>query len=792
MSATTFARLALEFATKGADQAERQARGVERAAEGAERQADRLTKTSRKATDALGGMGGAARKATDSMRGMTGVASALGGALGKIMAVIGGGLLTNALIKQADAWQDMQSRIGAAVKNMDAAPELMGRMVALAKASYSPLEQTVEVYTRNVGVLKDLGKTAEQAADFTESLNHMLVITATKGERAASVQNALSKAMAIGKLDAEGLETVLANAGRVAEALADELGTTVSGLRGFASEGKITGKVIADGLIKPLEDVRRTAGEMPATVGDAFGQVATSLHQLIGRFDQTFAITETLAGGIIALSDSLDTLAQADFAGWAQAGVHGLGGLLQIVIVLGATRIPALAGAVAVWARTTWAAHAANVAAAASTGVMNAQMAAGIIAARGLAGAMALVANAGRALVMLVGGPFAVLAGVVAGVVVQYQSAAANARDLAASTRELTTNQNDLNAAMGEYYRLQTEDALEAWRVQVGLREEMLRLQLAQAEQLLSDASFKTNFFGISLFETEDMKTAKALIEGIKHDLLEVLGTGSAIEVIEARIKAAREGQASAVATVTTEQKKALTTAQEMIRTSEQRIQQARVEVRHGKDSNLAQINALRTEREIMWAKVNTLDVSRDIKQTIMDTWWEQQQAEGQTHAWDAAANILKGTLGDAWAAVQAVSTTEPGKGWLDTAIGKAQSLFGVLSSAYERMLAFNNQNTGSMTWFKGLSGADLLPPTVPKKTGTGRKGGGGGKNAAAQELEDMAEAAKSWKDRILQAAPATERFRRELAELDKLHRAGKLSTAEHAEAVDLLSLIHI
>ena len=168
------------------------------------------------------------------------------------------------------------------------------------------------------------------------------------------------------------------------------------------------------------------------------------MQQLIGRFDQTFSISLKVATAIDDFSKTLEDLAQVDFGAWAQAGADGLAKMLQIVIVLGATRIPALAGAVMVWVRATWAAHAANVAAAASTMAMNAQMMAGIVAARGLSGAMALVASAGRSLVMLAGGPFAVLAGVVAGVVVQYQSADANARDLAASTRDLATNQKDL------------------------------------------------------------------------------------------------------------------------------------------------------------------------------------------------------------------------------------------------------------------------------------------------------------------------------------------------------------
>ena len=106
--------------------------------------------------------------------------------LGAVSAALG----ISALVRYADAWSDMQSKVGASVKNTDAAPALMQRIVAIANASYSPLQQTAEIYFRNVGVLRDLGLNADKAADFTEFLNNMLVITATRGERAASVQPA--------------------------------------------------------------------------------------------------------------------------------------------------------------------------------------------------------------------------------------------------------------------------------------------------------------------------------------------------------------------------------------------------------------------------------------------------------------------------------------------------------------------------------------------------------------------------------------------------------------------------
>src|SRR5690606_38272418 len=96
----------------------------------------------------------------------------------------------------------------------------------------------------------------------------------------------LSKAMAVGKLQADGLETVLANGGRVAEALAEALGTNVNGLRAMATAGKIPGDVIAGALIGSLEDLRAEAAEMPATMADAFVRIQTNLTAFIGQLDK--------------------------------------------------------------------------------------------------------------------------------------------------------------------------------------------------------------------------------------------------------------------------------------------------------------------------------------------------------------------------------------------------------------------------------------------------------------------------------------------------------------------------
>ncbi len=241
----------------------------------------------------------------------------------------------------ADGWSDMQSRVGAAVKNMEAAPALMKRIVDIANASYSPLSQTVEVFGRNVAVLRDLGKSASQAADFTEALNHALVITATKGQDAEVVQNALSRAIATGGLRAMEYETIMSRSPRVLEAIAKEAGTTVTGLRALATQGKVTGAVIVDGLVKSLAELRGEAAEMPATIGDAFVRIGTNLTAFIGQMDKATGASEAISAALISVADSIKG-GETAFAAIGQK----LAGVAEVAAVAGTALMLAFGPAV--------------------------------------------------------------------------------------------------------------------------------------------------------------------------------------------------------------------------------------------------------------------------------------------------------------------------------------------------------------------------------------------------------------------------------------------------------------
>ncbi|PWJ80646.1 lambda family phage tail tape measure protein [Pseudaminobacter salicylatoxidans] len=210
-----------------------------------------------------------------------------------------------ALIHFADTWSDLDARVGLAIGSMDASGVVLERIGQVARRTYSSLELSAESFIQNSTVLKELGRSTKEQLDYTEALNLALVVSGAKAERAASVQDALSRAMALGALRGNELDTVLKSGGRVAEVLAEELGIGVNQLRSFGTAGKITGDVIYNALTKRLTQLQEEAEKMPATIGDGLLLIRNALLQFVGGVDQAVGASETFAAGLIIVADNI-------------------------------------------------------------------------------------------------------------------------------------------------------------------------------------------------------------------------------------------------------------------------------------------------------------------------------------------------------------------------------------------------------------------------------------------------------------------------------------------------------
>ncbi|MET3790628.1 tape measure protein [Aquamicrobium terrae] len=237
-----------------------------------------------------------------------------GAVVRRVMGVLGAAISTRQLVAYADQWTDLRSRVDLATGSQEAGAAVMDRLASMARRTYSSLGQTTESWLANATALRELGLTTAESLDFTEALNNAMVVSGARAERAASVQNALSKAMALGRLSGDNLNTVIQSGGRLAELLASKLGTTVSGLRTLGQQGAITGDVIRTALIGNLELLREEADSMPATIGDAFTLIGNAALQLVGTWDQMAGASSTVSEALILLADNLERLAAIGIA----------------------------------------------------------------------------------------------------------------------------------------------------------------------------------------------------------------------------------------------------------------------------------------------------------------------------------------------------------------------------------------------------------------------------------------------------------------------------------------------
>lgn len=227
------------------------------------------------------------------------------------LAGVGAYLGLSAIKNYTSAWTDLQARAGLAVKDMSRGAEVMDRLGKMARRTYSDLNNTAEGFLQNSTALRELGYNTEQSLDYVEALNNALVVSGAKAQRAETVMNALSRAMGQGELRGNDLNTVLASGGRVAEVLAEHLGTTTTGLRELSRQGKLTTDVIYTAMVSALDTLREEADAMPATINDAFTIMSNKLMEYIGQLNESTGAGEALAKIIIAIADNLDLLAKA-------------------------------------------------------------------------------------------------------------------------------------------------------------------------------------------------------------------------------------------------------------------------------------------------------------------------------------------------------------------------------------------------------------------------------------------------------------------------------------------------
>lgn len=227
------------------------------------------------------------------------------------LAAIGAAASAREVTAYADAWTVAGNKLAAASQSSGRQARSLEELNALANDTRSGIGETVDLYAKLLRSTKDVAKSEEDVAKATEIVNKAFKAGgAGASEQAAGILQ-LSQALGSGVLQGDELRSLRENAPLLAQAIADEFGTTIAGLKKLGAEGELTSERVFQAILKAQPKIQAMFGTTNQTIADGVTKVNNAFTQYIGQTDSSLSASERLVAGLNALADNFDGIADA-------------------------------------------------------------------------------------------------------------------------------------------------------------------------------------------------------------------------------------------------------------------------------------------------------------------------------------------------------------------------------------------------------------------------------------------------------------------------------------------------
>jgi lambda family phage tail tape measure protein len=218
-------------------------------------------------------------------------------------------LATTAAIRGADTYAQLSARLKLVTSDTRDFERAQAGLFKIAQDTGSGLESTTDLFTKLSRATRELGVSQQDVLGVTNTINQALVVSGGSADSAAKALVQLSQGFASGVLRGEELNSVLEQAPRLAEAIADGLGVPIGKLRELGKEGELTAEKVFKALQTSAQGVANEFQSIPLTVSRASTQASNALLKLIGTMDEATDSSRGLADAISGAAGFIGELA---------------------------------------------------------------------------------------------------------------------------------------------------------------------------------------------------------------------------------------------------------------------------------------------------------------------------------------------------------------------------------------------------------------------------------------------------------------------------------------------------
>lgn len=241
----------------------------------------------------------------------------------------------------ADRFNQLEARVKLATATQAQFNRALGDIQNIARDTRTDLDSIGALYLKVNLAVKTLGGTQKDTADLTKTIAEAFRISGASAQESSAGIQQLSQALGSGVLRGDEFNSVMENAPRLAQAMAEGLNTPISQLRTLAEAGALTSDKVLKALLGQKDVLAAEFASIPKTVGSAITEVGNQLEEFVGAFDKTTGASKKAIGVIETFGNNIANVAGIVATAGAAFAIQGVKGITSWVGALELSRLAA-------------------------------------------------------------------------------------------------------------------------------------------------------------------------------------------------------------------------------------------------------------------------------------------------------------------------------------------------------------------------------------------------------------------------------------------------------------------
>lgn len=268
----------------------------------------------------------------------------------KMAMVVAGAFTVGSVIKAADEYSQMASRIKNSTESAEDYEKVQKRLSESAKLTYRSLAEAQGMYVDLSSALQAAGRSVDSTLDFVDSLSFSFVANAASAQGAESAIKAVNTSMLTGKVSAMSWVSILNAADNTAGLLAKTMGITEAEVRKLGVSGKLTADQLFEGLSQNMNANKDLAVSMSASFADGLTNLNTAATEFVGKLNETTGATQKMSDFLGVLGNNIDLVGKGVTVVSALMIGKYATSLTAVSISMGANIAASIKSAQALWA----------------------------------------------------------------------------------------------------------------------------------------------------------------------------------------------------------------------------------------------------------------------------------------------------------------------------------------------------------------------------------------------------------------------------------------------------------